>query len=192
MAIIVTGENVILRDRLESDVDAYIYWQTHGEWRFLDAPWEGFKESLTMEEEVEMRRRFLDSCFEELPSPRETAIIAAKDNRPLGWINGYPDSRSTATRMVGINICVDDMLNGGIGTEAVGLWIEYLFTHSKIHRLGLDTWSFNPRMMHVAEKAGFVYEGSQREVILWKGEWSDLVHFGMLRSEWEDKRKNRL
>ena len=43
MVIIVEGEKVILRDRLESDVDLFIFWQTHGEWRFLDAPREGFK-----------------------------------------------------------------------------------------------------------------------------------------------------
>ncbi len=191
MAIIVEGDNLILRDRLESDVDTFIFWQTHGEWRFLDAPWEGFRESLTADEEADIRKQFLKSCAEELPSPRQTAIIAAKDDRPLGWINRYQDDRSPETIMVGIDICEDDFLNRGTGTEALGLWIDYLFINSMAHRIGLDTRSFNPRMIHVAEKVGFVNEGSQREVIKWEGKWIDLVHFGMLRSEWEEKRMNR-
>ena len=152
----------------------------------MTLPGKDLKESLTAEEETDIRRQFLKSCVEELPSPRKTAIIADNNNRPLGWINGYPDRRSTDTRMVGIDICEDDALNRGIGTEALGLWIDYLFANSNIHRLGLDTWSFNSRMIHVAEKLGFINEGSQREVIRWEDKWIDLVHFGILRSEWGD------
>ena len=88
---------------------------------------------------------------------------------------------------VGIDICEDKYLNKGMGTEALELWIQYLFSNSNIHRLSLDTWSFNKRMMHVAEKAGFIFEGKQREFIKWKEEWIDAVHYGMLRREWEDK-----
>jgi RimJ/RimL family protein N-acetyltransferase len=190
MTIIVEGNNIILRDRLETDVDSFIFWQTHGEWRFLDAPWEGFKESLSMDEEADIRNRFLMSCIEELPFPRRTAIIAEKDNRPLGWINRYEDDHSPTTWMVGIAICVDNSLNKGIGTEALGLWIGYLVDNSTVHRIGLDTWSFNPRMLHVAEKLGFISEGVQREVLKWDGQWLDLIHFGILRSEWEKKRIN--
>jgi RimJ/RimL family protein N-acetyltransferase len=63
--------------------------------------------------------------------------------------------------------------------------VDYLFGISDVHKLGLDTWSFNPRMVRVAEKVGFVYEGRQREMRQWQGEWLDLMHFGILREEWE-------
>ena len=65
--------------------------------------------------------------------------------------------------------------------ETRGQWRDY----SDIHRISLDTWSFNPRMIRVAQKLGFVYEGAQREMQQWQGEWLDLLHFGMLRSEWD-------
>jgi RimJ/RimL family protein N-acetyltransferase len=42
-------------------------------------------------------------------------------------------------------------------------------------------------MMRVAEKLGFVNEGAQRELIEWQGKWLDLVHYGMLRGEWEER-----
>lgn len=187
MAVIASGDNLVLRDRLQTDVDRFIYWQTHGEWRMLDAPWEGAHTSLTAEQEANLRTQFLKSCDEELPSPRKTAIVARKDNRPLGWVSRYGEDRTPDTWMVGIDLCEDDGLNKGLGTEALGLWVDYLFSNSTAHRIGLDTWSFNPRMSHVAEKVGFVLEGAQREVLQWGGKWLDLVHFGMLRSDWEEQ-----
>jgi hypothetical protein len=31
--MLASGSKVLLRDRVPSDVDRWIYWQTHGEWR---------------------------------------------------------------------------------------------------------------------------------------------------------------
>ena len=191
MAIIASGNHVVLRDRLLSDADRFIYWQTHGEWRLLDAPWEGAQTSLTGEQEANLRAQFYKSCSEELPSPRKRIFIARKDNCPVGWVSRYGEDRTPDAWMVGIDICEDDLLNKGFGTEALGLWVDYLFANSTVHRIGLDTWSFNPRMRHVAEKLGFVPEGSQREARQWNGQWLDLVHFGMLRTEWQQKRVYR-
>ena len=188
MTVIASGDNLILRDRLQSDVDRFIYWQTHGEWRLLDAPWEDSHTSLTAELEASLRTQFLESCAEELPSPRKAAIIAEKDGRPLGWVIRSGEDRMPDTWMVGIDICEDDTLNKGLGTEALGLWVDYLFANSTIHRIGLNTWSLNPRMRHVAKKLGFIPEGVRREVRRWDGKWLDFVHFGMLRTEWEEKR----
>ncbi len=63
-----------------------------------------------------------------------------------------------------------------------------VLVNSTVHRLGLDTWSFNPRMMQVAGKLGFTSEGAQREVLQWQNQWLDLVHYGMLREEWMKRR----
>jgi len=189
MTVIASKNNLVLRDCLEPDIDRIIFWQTHGEWRLFDAPFEGVLSRLTIEQEANIRGYYQKLCVEELPSPRTIAIIAEKDNHPLGWVIRYGEDRTPDTWMVGIDICEDEKLNKGLGTEALGLWVDYLFTNSTVHRIGLDTWSLNPRMSHVAEKLGFTFESIQRELVLWDGKWLDLVHFGMLRHEWEDKRK---
>jgi RimJ/RimL family protein N-acetyltransferase len=67
--------------------------------------------------------------------------------------------------------------------------VDYLFTNSTVHKIALDTWSFNERMIRVAGKLGFIQEGIERELILWQGQWLDLVHCGILRQEWEEKLK---
>jgi len=190
--VIARGDKTILRDRLPSDVDSFIRWQTHGEWREYDAPWESMRTTLTEEDQGQIRAKYLAECAQDQPWPRKRAIVATLENEPLGWVNRYADKRFPDAWLVGINICEDAYLNRGIGTEALGLWIDYLFSNSGVHRIGLDTWSLNPRMVRVAEELGFVYEGTERELIEWQGEWLDRVHFGMLRREWVEKRQQRI
>ena len=187
MEIIAFGKRVILRDRLPSDVDSWIRWMEHGEWRDYDAPWELSRIAITEERREKNRKDFLQTFSEELPSPRTRAIIAIKENNPIGGVSCYSEERFPDARWIGIDICENNYLNQGLGTEALQLWIDYVFSNSQIHRLGLRTYSFNKRMMRVAEKACFKYEGVDREIIQWQNQWLDRVHYGMLRREWEER-----
>ena len=187
--VIAQGKKVILRDRIPADVDRWLYWQTHGEWRKLDAPWEAFDDAMEPEKEAELREKFIERCGREPHEPRGLAAIAAVDETPLGWVNRYSSKRTSREWYVGIGIAEDGWRNRGLGTEALRLWVDHLFAKSDFHRLGLTTWSFNPRMMRVAEKVGFVHEGTLREVREWEGEFLDCMEYGMLRREWEALRR---
>jgi RimJ/RimL family protein N-acetyltransferase len=184
MQVIAVGQSTILRDGLLSDVDDYVRWMKHGEWMQFDTPWETDWQSMTDEE---TRKWFAKRFLHALSVPRKIAIITTKQRKALGWVNRYGGKRFSSIWYVGISICEDDYLNKGFGTEAFGLWIDYLFSNSDVHRIGFDTYSFNPRMVRVGEKIGFVHEGTDREVIYWKGSWLDRLHFGMLRKEWEGR-----
>jgi len=126
----------------------------------------------------------MESLATEKPFPRKSAVVATHEGRPIGSVSRYTQHGHEKAWFIGIDIFEDDCLEKGLGTEALQLWIDYLFDNSDVHRIGLDTWSFNPRMIRVARKLGFVYEGAQREMQEWQGCWLDLLHFGMLRSEW--------
>jgi len=183
------GEHVILRPRVPSDVDIYLHWRTHGEWRQWDAPWEGGGDFLTPEKELEYRERFASMFEGEAPSPRHTAVITTRDGKLLGWVNRYCPKDNPEDWHVGMDICEDEFLNQGIGTDALRLWVDYLFRESDVHRISLGTWSFNERMMRVAEKAGFTCEGRRCEVREWEGERIDYIAYGVLRREWEAGRQ---
>ncbi len=182
---LLTGDRVVLRDQQPADVDAFVNMQRSGEWRLWDAPWENPSAPLTAEEENRYRTQFMENCTKEKPEPRKTAVIAAHTGQPIGTVSRYTLPAHPNAWFVGIDIFADESLNRGLGTEALRLWVDYLFLHSSIHRIGLDTWSFNTRMIRVAQKLGFASEGAQREVQCWQGQWLDLVHYGLLRSEWE-------
>ena len=182
--VLARGSLVLLRDRVPEDVETYLRWMTSGEWRYLDAPWEGVRESLDEKSTHEMREKILKLYEQPLPEPRTFAFVTTLDGAPIGRVSRYDRGSQKHEWCVGIDICVDDYLNRGFGSEALALWIDYLFGSSDIHRLALETWSFNPRMARVAEKVGFQREGTLREAQEWQGEWLDKLQFGLLRQEW--------
>jgi RimJ/RimL family protein N-acetyltransferase len=194
--LIEKSDLVMLRSLVETDRDHYMRWQTKGEWRLLDAPWaqkpteevKGGKSSKqktnTQADPAHPKRASIqDNAF-----PKKRAVIATLENKPLGWVNRYSWKNSPLIWFVGISIAEDDYLNRGYGTEALTLWVNHLFANSEYHKICLDTWSFNPRMMRVAEKIGFIPEGVHRQMQFWENKWLDLVHYGMLRAEWENIR----
>jgi len=188
--ILARGTNVLLRDRHPHDADSYVRWHTTGSWREYDAPWEQGPPLETEEQKEGLRRRFLHTCQEPVPKARLTAIIALPDGRPLGWVSRYGTGSPPIACKVGIDICEDEFLDRGLGTEALTLWIDYQFSDPALHRIALDTWSMNPRMVRVAHKLGFTPEGIEREQRQWQDAWLDLIHFGLLRREWEARRRN--
>jgi RimJ/RimL family protein N-acetyltransferase len=181
------GKRVILRDRRIEDVERFIHWQTHGEWRSFDAPWERQGKQLSVEDEINLRQRFVASCHEELSTPRKRAMIATTDGHLIGFVNRYPHERFPALFLVGMSICEDEFLNRSLGTEALTLWVDYLFANSSVHRIGAATWSFNPRAIALLKKVGFTHEGTERELHSWQEEWRARLGFGLLRSDWEKR-----
>jgi RimJ/RimL family protein N-acetyltransferase len=190
LPILASSDLVVLRRYLASDVDHHIRWRSHGEWRFFDAPWYGYRTTTTAAQEQRDREWFAEqlSSSDSESYLNRRAVITTPDGIPIGDVSRYSLDRNPFVWYVGIGICEDDYLNRGLGTEALRLWVDALFTISDVHKLCLETWSFNPRMIRAAEKVGFVLEGRLREMRLWEGEWVDFTLFGLLRREWEVRR----
>jgi len=183
--VLARGDRVILRDRLPSDLDSIIRWNFHGEHLKFDAPWERMGVSWTEEQIEKFKEGFFEKFKKELPIPRGSAIIATRENIPIGNVNRYYHKDIIDAPFIGISIQEDEYLNQGLGTEAFKLWLDYQFSNSNIHRIGAETWLFNPRAIRILEKVGFKLEGVQREMREWEGQRLDKMLFGMLRREWE-------
>lgn len=184
--VIAEGRRVLLCDSIVSDVAKHLYWTAHGEWREYDAPWEQIWTPLTKEQEDQIVDKFLKRFDGEPLVPRKDAIIMHQDN-PVGYVTRYGRERYPDVLWAGIDIREDGYLGMGLGTDALRLWVGYLFENSTAHKIALDTWSFNPRMIRVAEKTGFTREGTERHLLQWQGQWLDGIRFGMLRHEWEER-----
>jgi len=74
----------------------------------------------------------------------------------------------------------------GFMSEAAGAVIDFLFREVGVHRVSIRHATQNPASGKVAQKCGLTYEGTTRDGFkaLW-GEWLDIAHYGILRSEWE-------
>jgi RimJ/RimL family protein N-acetyltransferase len=73
--------------------------------------------------------------------------------------------------------------NRGFGSEATSLILTHAFETAGIHRVELEVHDFNPRARHVYERAGFVYEGTKRQALLWQHEWIDTHIMAVVASD---------
>ena len=178
--ILAKGENVSLRRRTLDDIPLFLKWkQMNGEAKAFDAPWE------KLEPEEEYIDRTTKSIQKETADRVSMAVVIDSNQRQIGTVNSYGDKGNPDHMYVGISIYEDTLISKGLGTEALKLWISFQFETRNLHHIGLETWSFNKRMIRVAEKLSFKNEGCEREMRKWNGEWLDKLHFGILKTEWQ-------
>lgn len=90
---------------------------------------------------------------------------------------------------VAIGIGEPDFWGRGCGTDAMRLMLRYAFTELNLHRISLNVYAYNQRAVRSYEKCGFQHEGCIREFVLRDGHRSDMLHMGILRTEWESQSK---
>ena len=90
--------------------------------------------------------------------------------------------------MLGIAIGDPDYWGKGYGSDAIDLMLRYAFLELNLYRVWLTTIAYNERARRAFEKAGFRPEGAWREMIHRDGQRFDVLHYGLLRHEWEAHR----
>ena len=72
----------------------------------------------------------------------------------------------------------------GYMTEAVILFVDYLFNNRRLNRIQICVPLNNDASIRVAEKAGFIHEGIARGALFLNGEDVDLHVYSILKKEW--------
>ncbi len=117
-------------------------------------------------------------------NPHRLAII--HEDVIIGTVNAYFEDGDLKTWLeVGIGIYDSSLWNRGIGLEALGIYISYLFDlYPTIRRIGFTTWSGNHGMIRLGEKLGMIQEARIRQVRFWQGRYWDSIRYGVLREAW--------
>ena len=76
----------------------------------------------------------------------------------------------------------------GYGSEAINWIVDWGFTYQNLHRIAIETVSFNERAVALYQKLGFKIEGRKRDAILYGGKRYDTIDMSMLVHEWEELR----
>ncbi len=84
---------------------------------------------------------------------------------------------------VGIAIGDGESRGWGYGEDAMRTICRHGFEDLDLHRIELTTLSYNARAVRSYEKVGFVLEGRRREHSYKGGRYWDLLHMGLLRSD---------
>lgn len=173
MAVLIMLEtnHLILRDFKEEDIKKRIQWETvETEWKLWDGPWE--YESMTEQEEEESLNAYIENMKKWVENykvksdkdRRYTFQIEEKsaENNYIGWASSYCITKdysytddTTEKWAIGIDFPDRSARGKGYAYEALCAFIAYMKEQGE-SELYTQTWSGNVRMIHIAEKIGFV------------------------------------
>ncbi len=177
------GNQIRLRPIAQADIADYESWNDPNSKAFeYDGPW---YENESLDNLIESRKKKL---AQDISPPYRSMEIDTLQGKHIGWVNAYYNDRDPHATAIGIHISVDELWGKSMGTEALALWIDYLFREMNLTRIGFTTWQGNPMMIRVGEKLGFVEEARIRRSCLVKSRFYDRISMGILRDEWESKR----
>jgi RimJ/RimL family protein N-acetyltransferase len=120
-----------------------------------------------------------------LPNNLLFAVRTLAEEKLIGFVALDGISWTDRDSYVAIGIGEPDFWGRGYGSDAMCLMLRYAFTELNLHRISLTVYAYNLRGIRSYEKCGFKHEGCIREFILRDGQRSDMLHMGILRSEWE-------
>lgn len=185
MVLTIIGRRVSLRHFMPGDDRWLVRALARGTWWRLESPWDG------PPTRAELRRVPLEvgALVRDRGVPPRRMVIETRAGRPIGTVTRYWADERTAWLEVGVGIYTARYWGKGFGTEALALWVDHVFETIPVHRVGLRTWSGNPRMIRLARRLGFSLEATFREAYVTKARAHDRVAFGLLRREWEHARR---
>ncbi|ARK32509.1 GNAT family N-acetyltransferase [Halalkalibacter krulwichiae] len=178
----ISGNKVVLKKATDKDINELYFWK-YEEKKQEAKKWNGpyIPEEKVTKEEYE--KTWEEEIFPNIPA----SLVIKSEGKAIGYVGSYWVGRNTNWLETGIVIYDSDFWNGGYGSEAYKLWIDYLFTSTTVHRLGMSTWSGNVRMMKVAAKLGMKEEARIRDARIVNGEYFDAIKMGILKKEWVQK-----
>ena len=171
--------DITIRAAMPSELAAiYALVISNDEWTKFNGPYFSYSHPSLENFEAHSFKRLLEG---------DDLQLVVVDGVPVGTVSCYWECEDTRWLEAGVVIYNSDYWGKGIAALALPLWITYLFENKQIERVGLTTWSGNPRMMSLALKLGFQQEARLRKVRYYQGEYYDSLKYGVLRSEWLER-----
>lgn len=168
---------VDFNDKTLAEIWALGFREENPEWKQWDGP---YFDDYTKYDSVE--EFFNSSEYSFFINENRQCILV--DGKPIGMVSMYWKDKKTLWLEIGITIYDTTYRNKGIGTRALKIWINKIFSRfSELEHIGLTTWSGNYRMLKAAEKLKMTKESQVRRVRFWNGKYYDSISYGMLREE---------
>lgn len=123
--------------------------------------------------------------FSEAPNVFHFRVRTLADDHLIGMVILGGIQWTNQTAFLGVNIGDPNYRGKGYGSEAMQLILNYGFLELNLHRVTSSTISYNTASVKAHEKVGFQREGIQRESIQREGQFFDVIHYGILRREWQ-------
>ena len=174
--MVLKGKKVVLRPIRLSDAERFVKW-------FNDPLVNKFL--LLREMDLKEERKWIREMVKYPPKDNLHFCIDTNEGVHIGAVSLGGINKFHRHATFGIMIGDKNFWNNGYGTEASRLILDYGFKKFKLHRVGLDVYSYNQRAIKVYKRLGFKPEGKKREHAKWNGKFYDALTMGILENEWK-------
>jgi len=140
-----------------------------------------------------MNREQGQEFFEDVLSDEESVhCLVCDGGEPLGVVSltgtEYGPGATDRSRAAEVAYYLAPDYHGqGYGSDAVGELIRYAFEDLNRRRLSARVGRFNDASIGLLESLGFEREGRLREAAWYRGEYHDMLWYGLLRADWRDE-----
>lgn len=149
--------------------------------RHVDLTSRGLFFPLGMLSESEFRRQFEDHGF--WRAEEGMLLIITADENIVGHVEFFKTVNYLDELELSYHIYEREQWGHGYATEAVRLLLRYLFARLKVNRIRLVIHPDNGASCRVAQKCGFVREGTARGAWYHQGQNHDVHVYAILRHE---------
>ncbi|MCG1023249.1 GNAT family N-acetyltransferase [Sutcliffiella horikoshii] len=180
------SDRLRLRKMETKDIELYHTWRNDMDVMMMTSP---SLDVYTLEE----TRSFVENVILSSTSSKSYIIVELESNTSIGVTSLINIDRKNRNAECIIDIGQKESWGKGYGSEALTILLEYAFKELNLHRVSLRVFSHNEKAIHLYTKLGFIKEGVSRDALYRNGRWHDIVHMGMLKSEYmlEDGNKKR-
>jgi RimJ/RimL family protein N-acetyltransferase len=175
------GRTIQLRPVRESDLDAL--YDAH-----VAISNRGAYFPLGVRSEPAFRQAFAETGLWE--REQGTLVLVTPDSELAGHIEFFKPVSYWDAFELSYQLYENRFAGRGYTTEAVQLLVDYLFATKKQHRIHLVIVPENAASRRVAEKCGFVLEGTARGAFFNDGRNQDVLLYSLLRDDprpWRDE-----
>ena len=127
--------------------------------------------------------------YESLLGSRSDVVLAIVDRANdlhIGNVGLHGIDEVSRTAVLGIVLGEKSAWGRGIGARSWAAMTRYGFQVLNLHKICATVFEGNNPSLRCALKAGFLKEGRQKKQIYKNGRYVDLIHVGLLRSDWKE------
>jgi RimJ/RimL family protein N-acetyltransferase len=112
------------------------------------------------------------------------AVIRKADDAMVGTAGLYGIAWQARNAEFRIFLGDRSAWNGGLGSEAAALMVQYAFDRLNLNKVWLGVNEENKGAIKSYENAGFALEGTLREEVYRNGRYYDALRMSLLRADW--------
>lgn len=172
-----TTQRIRLRKMTEQDAQAYHSWRN--DTRVMETTNPHMDVYAPEDTDAFVRSVILGSS-----SSKSYIIGDADTETPIGIMSLISIDYKNRNAELIIDIGEPDYWGKGYGQEALQILLHYAFNELNLHRLSLRVFDFNERAIRLYSKIGFKQEGVMKEALFRNGAWHDIIHMGLMQSEY--------